>query len=98
MGRPAALVLAGGTDVQMPPHAVDNAVQELTERHGFTNVTYLIQEGQGHAISDGEIDTALNFIRLHLCAQGPCRMSKANEMKEAEVESHQEPAGSMRAV
>lgn len=95
--RPAALVLAGGVDVQMPPHAVDKAVQELTERHGFTNVTYLIEEGQGHAISDGESDTSLNFIRLHLCAQGPCRMSKEKENREAEVESHQEPAGSMLA-
>lgn len=63
--RPPTLCLAGESDVQIPPPAVEKAVRDL-QSNGFQDVIYHLESGGTHAISDFEMRMMGDFLRKHL--------------------------------
>jgi len=66
--RPPALVLAGECDVQIPPRAVELAVQAL-EKHGFSDITHHVEPEQGHGPSDHEFRLMQDICALDLAVR-----------------------------
>jgi len=62
-GRPPALLMAGGEDVQIIPEAVEHSRDLLKERFGFKDVTYVLTPDQPHSLSIEELDAVLAFFQ-----------------------------------
>jgi len=63
--RPPTLCLAGERDLQIPPPAVEKAVQDL-RHNGFQNITHHLEPDGTHGISDREMMLMSEFLKAHL--------------------------------